>query len=829
MSGSFGYAVDVSGDHIAVSDPAPEVGAEGTVYVFSYDQDQSLWINTFVASAADGSPGNQFGAAVALDGDILAVGATGDGEQALDAGAVYIFRFDGDGWSQEDKLLASDGISGDQFGDPLALSGDRCVVGVPTRDVGAHSNVGVAYVFSDMGGTWTEEQQLVPTVTSNFLSFATAVAVSGDVIAVGVTGTDVGVDCLPPPPFDCNMNQGTTEVYRYDSEASMWTIEQTIHSPIMVGAGIQFGRGVALDANRLAVIGNLSHLYEYSEGTWNLSASLLAGASPPNTAIAPPIDMHMGKIITDSEFSEVGVIMFDIDNDAVDEDFILVLPSGVGFYMFELANLRTAEVFIGMCIEENEFLQNIGVYDHVPPIDAPTSTPHVTPLMANLLAEYWEEFFLGDEFTDSQANAFRNGAMELIVDQNDGPSSGDFQGQAGQPPYSWLAALDGTGPGACLQALTTLCHQDLLREFTPATPEECDDGNPCTTDDCEGALGCAHTCAAEGAPCDAGGIPNSGICTAECTCSTLCPGGTIAECADRDNDGLRDDPCTWYECDAGVCVLVGRTSQADIGGSFGECPVDTACDGNDRFHALNCFSNKNTHGGPPYPCEANTPYALNVDAGGPESCILDSVCDGWDAFHALNCFEDDWFDGSLGYRCGCVCDQFPEPVPAPPPAARQTAALTLDAPMAVRPGELLAVEVYLEGALEALRGYQLHLEAGGGKSDAPELVDIAVDVARRDYVFAGEPTWSAFNQNTGQMLVGMDAPEGVPAAAGAYLATFTYRVPRDAAGAVVIEIRYGGATAGSSERTFLFGPYAGLVDVTAADPIRVRVQEKQVR
>ena len=55
----------------------------------------------------------------------------------------------------------------------------------------------------------------------------------------------------------------------------------------------------------------------------------------------------------------------------------------------------------------------------------------------------------------------------------------------------------------------------------------------------------------------------------------------------------------------------------------------------DNFHALNCFANVDADQNPGYPCESNSPAALNVDAGGPfGDCNPDGVCDGNDAFHA---------------------------------------------------------------------------------------------------------------------------------------------------------------------------------------------------
>jgi hypothetical protein len=302
---------------------------------------------------------------------------------------------------------------------------------------------------------------------------------------------------------------------------------------------------------------------------------------------------------------------------------------------------------------------------------------------------------------------------------------------------------------------------------------------------------------------------------------------TVEGCGDVDDNGIRDDACLWYECVAGQCSTLGRTTQADLGGFSGACPIDLTCDGNDRFHALNCFSNLSTTGAIGYPCEGSPPFAVNVDGGSPSSCALDGTCDGNDAFHALNCFENDWFDGSIGYQCNCG----PSPVPpAPPLAPMGQAAIALRAPERVAHGGIIAVDVYLDSDVDALRGYQLHLGTRGGEGGQLELVDIAVNQARRDYAFRGVPgVWSAFNRSAAQMVAGMDAAEGVPVSAGSYLATFSYRVPHEASGDFVIELRYDGKGSSPTERTFLFGRYAGQLEVTSASPVLVDVAGRRSR
>lgn len=288
-----------------------------------------------------------------------------------------------------------------------------------------------------------------------------------------------------------------------------------------------------------------------------------------------------------------------------------------------------------------------------------------------------------------------------------------------------------------------------------------------------------------------------------------CDNGTIAECADIDNNEIRDDNCVWYECAAGSCIGTDIVF-ADMGGQFGACPPDGAADGNDRFHALNCFANVDPSGGGTYNCEAFPPAAYNVDAGGQfGSCNPDGVCDGNDAFAALNAF------GGVT-TCSCPLDGGPAPTVVEPQVVNRAGFELSSQRASIRAGELIEVDVRLDRMLPDLRGYQLHIVATGGRSGHLELVDIAVP---GDGVFASE--WTAFNRATGQMVAGRDG-NGVMVSAGS-LATFTFRASKDAAGTFNVEVLPFDAL-NTQQRTFLF-PTAptDIIAIDRGKPLVVEV------
>ncbi len=135
------------------------------------------------------SAGNRFGAAVALSGDTLAVGACDDDVNGNNSGSVYVFERSGSSWSQQASLAPDDGDSEDRFGRAVALSGDTLVVGVYYDEDPNGDHAGSVYVFERgsgwAGGGANQAAKLAPDDGDSGDYFGYAVALSGDTLVVG--------------------------------------------------------------------------------------------------------------------------------------------------------------------------------------------------------------------------------------------------------------------------------------------------------------------------------------------------------------------------------------------------------------------------------------------------------------------------------------------------------------------------------------------------------------------------------------------------------------------------------------------------------------------
>ncbi len=164
-AGAFlGRSLALEGDRLLAGAPGTADGAnveQGAAYFFSRSGFGAPWAEAQQLAAADGAAGDAFGEALAMAGGYALISAHLAGIGAADdQGAAYVFVLAGAVWSEEQKLVAVDGMAGDQFGYALALDEGRAVVGAILADVGGRPDRGAAYVYGLAGDEWAWEQKL---------------------------------------------------------------------------------------------------------------------------------------------------------------------------------------------------------------------------------------------------------------------------------------------------------------------------------------------------------------------------------------------------------------------------------------------------------------------------------------------------------------------------------------------------------------------------------------------------------------------------------------------------------------------------------------------
>jgi len=183
---SFGYRVALHGTFVVVSSykDDTDVGRDsGSVYVYSQGSTGGSWsFMTKIVPEDGGASFDTFGRSVSIYDDIIAIGADGDDDDGLSSGSVYIFRLDGNAWVQEAKLGPNDGEASKKFGASVALGeGGILVVGA----TGDSSGMGAIYTFQRRGNGWEQQDKIVASGPSSVEKFGSGLALDGKSVIVG--------------------------------------------------------------------------------------------------------------------------------------------------------------------------------------------------------------------------------------------------------------------------------------------------------------------------------------------------------------------------------------------------------------------------------------------------------------------------------------------------------------------------------------------------------------------------------------------------------------------------------------------------------------------
>lgn len=209
---------------------------------------------------AQPAKGDEFGIAVDISNDVVIVGALRDDDNGFNAGAAYLFRFDGLIWEQEQKISAfNGGAVDDHFGQAVGVDGTTAVIGASVDVFDIDS--GAAYIFELIKENWIQIQVLVPLDGEAFDQFGYDVDVSGDAAVVGMPGA--------------GLSSGLVFVYRRDG--ALW-VEEAILTASDGGIGDRFGESVAIDGDVIVVsaingAGNVagtgsSYVYMFNGVNW---------------------------------------------------------------------------------------------------------------------------------------------------------------------------------------------------------------------------------------------------------------------------------------------------------------------------------------------------------------------------------------------------------------------------------------------------------------------------------------------------------------------------------------------------------------------------------
>lgn len=195
--------------------------------------------------ADDAFAGDQYGFCVDTDGRWLVVGAKSATVDGLQSGAVYVYFREGHrgGWKFYQKLVPEnlDGILKAEFGESVAVSRNRILVGARSmsNESDAQSGTAFLYVYRGRKLGWVLETEVMPADGRDDDEFGRSVALGPQRLFVGARYAH----------NDADPTVSTGAVYVYRKFRGSWTQETKLLDPNGT-AGDQFGRAISFDQKR---------------------------------------------------------------------------------------------------------------------------------------------------------------------------------------------------------------------------------------------------------------------------------------------------------------------------------------------------------------------------------------------------------------------------------------------------------------------------------------------------------------------------------------------------------------------------------------------------
>ncbi|WP_419191858.1 hypothetical protein [Engelhardtia mirabilis] len=280
-----GWAVATHGDWLFVSDPYTNFASSdsGAVFVYNREGPESPWKRTQILTQPTPVDSDLFGYSLAVDGDVLLVGAVRQSATGPLSGAAHVFRRNDSTWSHAQTLSPPNPTYKEEFGYAVDVEGGLLVVGAPSNGT-LGIRQGAVYVWRDLGfGFATFEAAIYPTSVQSQAEAGTSVATDGVVIVAGA-------------PFDTANGKGSAgSVVQFGKVGGVWIEQQRIVAPVPETDG-QFGTAIDLAPSYLAAGSPRDDTFGAQEGTvflyartaasWSLAQSIAPAAATLASTVA---------------------------------------------------------------------------------------------------------------------------------------------------------------------------------------------------------------------------------------------------------------------------------------------------------------------------------------------------------------------------------------------------------------------------------------------------------------------------------------------------------------------------------------------------------------
>ncbi len=301
-----------------------EKAGAGAAYIFEFDSLSNSWNQLQKLVASDRQGGDQFGFSVAIEGDYILVGANKEDEDengmntANDAGSVYVFEKNANGmWDEVQKLVSFDNRRpGQEFGRAVALEGNAAFIGAYHEGTGSNPSStfwqGAVFVFQrDANGVWTSFQKIKANNIGYAAEFGSSISVDGRLMVVGARGERRDANGQ-----NTLTGAGAAYFFHQNDTSGLWEYVQKVSSPYRAQNNL-FAESVSLDGT-FAVVGDAKQDYDstgmdpqnsagaavvyqnQSDGSWRQVAMLVSPFRSANALFGHSVSISEDQILVGS-------------------------------------------------------------------------------------------------------------------------------------------------------------------------------------------------------------------------------------------------------------------------------------------------------------------------------------------------------------------------------------------------------------------------------------------------------------------------------------------------------------------------------------------------
>lgn len=256
----FGVKVASFNDNVLVSS-ASLAPMSQTGKTFLFNLTGGNLVQTAVLHPSDALISDNFGQAISLNDEFIAIGAPFHDENFENSGAVYLYQKNSGTWNLLQKITATDGAANNQFGTFVKIHNNQLFISSINYQIGnqdPNSNFGKVYVYSFNGTQWTQSQTLA---TNETFKFGEKIEFENNTLVVLSRE---------------NTNQFSAKFHTYNFNGSTWDFQSSTET---LGSLEEKITDFSLSENQLfitssSMITDKISIYDWATGNWNLSNSI---------------------------------------------------------------------------------------------------------------------------------------------------------------------------------------------------------------------------------------------------------------------------------------------------------------------------------------------------------------------------------------------------------------------------------------------------------------------------------------------------------------------------------------------------------------------------